>query len=471
MYALIDNATLTAVQRIQGDISTKSKDLIDVDIVAFENFLQAVLFYDDLISIDDYIPKCRDDRIASFPEVNFLKKSDFGLSEIEKTAQKEGSQLKPEIKGGEFANKDFRELFERLQTHIVCTWDICSSVYHLTLKSLSDNQEDFYKYGNITAAIFRELSDAKNAGARISSDVVLVDRFGKRIEKGYKVPGARWGGGISTGEASSAIKAFVASLVWLANRTIFYTLTAKYLRADTFLYPIRQDYQQNYLSRKCLYGINCTSNFVRKFASSLQKDLIDIQEAGLGGASLTPLPVFSAWFARETGDPSQIVKSVFSVRNNQEFVEARGKLREIRNFFDSGERVKVNKSVDKLKHDMSKLSDDIRVKYGLQTRQGIPCTKLIQVYNAFAATIQLPQLPECDFRLNLPSFICDLSKPKGFGAIYHNLSEDLSLIWALGEARDILGSRVITDDTSLVYNPKQEQPQFRQAHSKWKSPM
>ena len=58
-YALIDNSTLTAVQRIQGDVLTKSKDSIDADIVALENFVQAILFYDQIIAIDDYVPKCR----------------------------------------------------------------------------------------------------------------------------------------------------------------------------------------------------------------------------------------------------------------------------------------------------------------------------------------------------------------------------------------------------------------------------
>ena len=56
-YALIDNATLTAVQRIEGHILTKSKDSIDTDIVAFENYIQSILFYDRIVAVDDYIPE------------------------------------------------------------------------------------------------------------------------------------------------------------------------------------------------------------------------------------------------------------------------------------------------------------------------------------------------------------------------------------------------------------------------------
>ena len=48
-YALIDNATITAVQRILGEVETRSEDSIDGDIIALENLIQAILFYDLII--------------------------------------------------------------------------------------------------------------------------------------------------------------------------------------------------------------------------------------------------------------------------------------------------------------------------------------------------------------------------------------------------------------------------------------
>ncbi|MCX9458400.1 hypothetical protein IG604_21995, partial [Vibrio cholerae] len=145
-YALIDNSTLTAVQRLSGGVLTKSKDSTDTDIVALENYLQAILFYDRIVAVDDYIPAHRDSRIAAFPDIDFLSKSDFNLVEIEQQAKEKADSIRPEIRGGEFANDDFKKLIELLQTHIICTWDISSSVYHLNLKSLSDGGDDFQKY-------------------------------------------------------------------------------------------------------------------------------------------------------------------------------------------------------------------------------------------------------------------------------------------------------------------------------------
>lgn len=472
-YALVDNSTLTAVQRISGDVITKSRDSVDTDIVALENYLQAILFYDRIVAVDDYIPVHRESRISSFPNIDFLNKDEFNLSEIEQQAKDKADSLQPKIQGGSFVNEDFKKLIELLQTHITCTWDISLSVYHLNLKSLSDNPSEFDKYGNIAAAIFAELGDSAELGQRTSGNVELVDRFGQPIQKGYKVPGAKWGDGSgeSSGEASDAIKAFVASLVWLANRSIFYSLSAKYLNADTFLYPIRQAYQQTYMSQTCNYGFDYAKNIVEHFSTTASEDLVNIHNAGLVGATSTSLPMFSAWLARETGDPSMIIESAYNMRNNPEFVESREQLREIRRLFDEAEIASANKAVLKVVTDFNKSSNNLRVKYGLQTRQGVPVTKLIHVYNTYAAVNGLPKAPAYNFKIKPPEFLYNLRKPRGFNAVYRNLTHDLSTVWSMGEARDILGSKVVLDKSARVYAPKQEQPRYSHAHSQFKSPM
>ncbi|MNR53524.1 hypothetical protein D3C85_1735540 [compost metagenome] len=52
-YALIDNATLTAVQRATGEVPVQNSDTINGDLCAVENFLQGILFYNDLLCIDN----------------------------------------------------------------------------------------------------------------------------------------------------------------------------------------------------------------------------------------------------------------------------------------------------------------------------------------------------------------------------------------------------------------------------------
>lgn len=470
-YALIDNATLTAVQRISGAAKTKSKDSVDTDIVALENLVQAIIFYDRIIAVDDYISKYRNERISAFPQITFLNKSDFNLDQIEAEAAQKANDIRPKLRGGEFVNKEFKSLIELLNTHIVCTWDISSSVYHLTLKSLSNDDQEFEKYGNIAAAIFAELGDAGDSGNRTKGAVELLDCFGNPISKGYKVPGAKWGNGASSGEASGAIKAFVASLVWLANRTIFYSITSKYLQADTFLYPILQAYQQSYISQTCNYGLDYPKHIVDHFSTMLSGDIIDIQRGGLAAATSTSLPLFSAWLAKETGNPAHIINEAYRVRENSEFIEAREQLREVRRLFDESDIADTNKAVRKIIGDLNKSSNDMRIKYGIETRQGVPVTKLVHVYNTFAALNSLPKVPNYNFKVKVPDFLFNLKQPRGFRCVYRNLTHDLSTVWSLGEARDILGSRVIEDKEARAYSPKQEQPQYMHSHSQFKSPM
>lgn len=471
-YALIDNATLTAVQRLTGEATTKTNDSVDIDIIALENYIQATLFYDRLVTVDDYIEAYRDIRKSTFQEITFLDKASYGLTEIEEAAGQQAAGLRPKIQGGEFVNEEFKNLIELLQTHVICTWDINSSVYHLTLKSLSDDDVGFAKYGKLAAAIFSELTDATESGHRSRVDVELVDRYGQHITKGYKVPRAKWNnGGESTGEASGAIRAFVASLIWLANRSIFYCMAGKHLQADTFLFPIRQSYQQSYLSQTCNYGFDYARHIVNTFSESVRQDIFEIHHAGLAANTGIQLPLFSAWLAKETGDPTKIIKAAHQVRDAPEFVEARGQLREVRRLFDEVGLAQANKEVMKIMQDIQKSSTHIRVKYGIKTRQGIPTTKLVQVYNSCAALASLPPVPDLGLNIKLPEFFGDLHQPKGFRAAYRNLTHDISTVWSLGEARDILGSRVVEDQNAISYNPKQEQPRFRNAHSAFKSPM
>lgn len=89
-------------------------------------------------------------------------------------------------------------------------------------------------------------------------------------------------------------------------------------------------------------------------------------------------------------------------------------MREIKRLFDENELPQANKSVRALLTEVSKESDYIRTKYGLKTRQGVPVTKLVHVYNTVAAINSLPKLPTFNFKVKVPDFLYDLKNPRGF---------------------------------------------------------
>jgi len=173
-YALIDNATLTAVQRVMGQIIVKTPDTINGDLVALENLVQAILFYDDLVCIDNYKDQHKKEREDYFSFIKFLSPNDYHFEEFEKQAKKEASLIRPEIRAGEFSDPDFRELLELLKLNMVCTWDLRSSVYYLTMKMLGQpNTSEFAKYSEISSSIFNELSDVSSTFGRWSSNASL----------------------------------------------------------------------------------------------------------------------------------------------------------------------------------------------------------------------------------------------------------------------------------------------------------
>ena len=64
--ALIDNSTISSVQRVLGEIEVKSKGTIDGDIAAFESLITSILFYNEHVIIDDYKEKFSEQRKKTF---------------------------------------------------------------------------------------------------------------------------------------------------------------------------------------------------------------------------------------------------------------------------------------------------------------------------------------------------------------------------------------------------------------------
>ena len=469
--ALIDNATLTAVQRILGQASSQSRDSVDMDLIAFENFVQARLFYDDVSVIDDYVPSLRESRHRAFPQVTHIDSSALGLQQIAATADEIAAGIHPKIQGGNFANADFQALFELLQSHMVCTWDIGGSIYHLTLKVLADEgSQEFKKYGTVATAIFQELSDARNAGQWVKPNIELVDQYGQPITKDYRVPHARWGNG-ETGEPSRAIAPFVASLVWVANRAVFYTLAAAHMKADSFLYPIRQAYQQHYIAQRFHYHVDFPRRLVSQVSASLGHDVAEVQTAGAPGLAACDLPVFSAWLAQQCGDPVAALFALEEIRLQQPFVEARAQLNELHEAFLDQSLNQGNRKLERLTNAVQRVSASMREKYSVKTRQGIPLTRLITVYNTLGGMAGLAPLPKIDVKVPLPPFLRDMRREVGFCAVYRNVMNDLAVVASLGELHDVLSKRIEIDQKAVSYSPKAESPRYRKSHSPFKSPM
>lgn len=139
--------------------------------------------------------------------------------------------------------------------------------------------------------------------------------------------------------------------------------------------------------------------------------------------------------------------------------------------YNDGSIADANKKIAKMTANISKVSAAMREKYSIKTQQGVPLTRLVTVYNAFAILKGLPPLPKIDLSVKVPQFLRDMKREVGFSAVYRNIMNDLATFGALGQVRDVLGRRVEVEEKAIAYSPKPEDPRCRHAHSQFKSPM
>jgi len=79
---LIDNSTVTAVDRIMGNVPLNSYYQVDGNIAALESFIQAILFSDDVLCVDDYRSDLTLDRKNRYPFIHWISRQAFDLTFI-----------------------------------------------------------------------------------------------------------------------------------------------------------------------------------------------------------------------------------------------------------------------------------------------------------------------------------------------------------------------------------------------------
>lgn len=469
--ALIDNSTLSSVQRVLGNIPVRSKSIIDGDIVAFESFINAILFYNDYIVLDDYKEKYSQTRKEQFPFIRFIKPEEFNDKEILKKTHEISDSYQPKIEAGKFSDKLFSDMLEQLQMYIQCTWDISESIYYLNLKMLGyDDSEEKEKYRTLLGLIFSQLQENTNSSPKQPDKVILVDQYGDPITHDYKIPKAKCGDGTTRGLANN-LKTFIASLNWISFRTIFYTEFAEYLKADTFLHPIRQKFQTSYFDQRNQYGENYIAGILNLFSTYTKNCIQTVLQSSRNYNISFTTPHFLASFIDKTKEPNEIIPYALECRERKEFVEARELLGDINNNFNNGEFEKASINVEKIKKNLITTFNDIYRLYGITTSQGDLVSKTINSLNAITKPLPIPSIPES---INDSLFLTKLRSlfpKKSFSFIYKDLISELTNVSKLGGLHKLITKNVQVENGKPIYDPKFESPDFIAYHSGWKSPM
>ncbi|MBB6612656.1 hypothetical protein H7F15_16560 [Pontibacter sp. Tf4] len=471
-YALIDNSTLTGIQRLLGEIPVRNRAIVDNDIISLENYIQAILFYDDIICIDDYIEKYRENRTKFFPNIHFISKDLFAYNSFVKKAIEVTADIVLRINGGRITDKDFKDYFEKLEMTFQFTWDMSSSSYFLTQKMLLGNsalnQEQFSKLHSL-------LYNEKNEQFEVQETLInkspkLYDSKGNEIfidNTNGKILNSHVGEGLSP-----QLNALVSSLNWMSQRTAFYVLAANYLYADLFLQPIRQNFLQNIIRRTHpSYDLGVFGDFRTSINNLSQETLNNILSNSSNFGLSVETPLFAAFFAKKTQDSKSIISAALNEREKTYFHQARTKLRELNVLLDNNERSKFVRDINLLTTEINKTFKNIERKYGLGEKQGIGLSQLKFLYSSIPLLREFTIPEGLDIRIKELEFMKHLLPKKGFNAVYRNVIGDLLQFEKLGQYRDILINNVVYHKDATFWGVRTEDPKFARATSSWKKPM
>ena len=469
-YALLDNSTLTGVQRLLGQITIKNKAAIDMDILCLESVLEAILFYDVIAIVDDYKPQHRASREAQFPKFITLSPKNFPYNMALGHAKTLTESIVPRVEAGQFTDDDFRPFFDLLKMNVIFTWDMASSQYWLTQKMLEGvGGIDIEKYSVLSSAIRFELTDKGRSKSEkeVSDRVILADGKRKRIEtKGFDlVNKSKENAGIT----SSAANMF-AGLNWLAFRTVFYTVAASNLGVDLFLHPIRQSFQVNFLSKLNQQDSSMFKPLIDALNESANSTINQILAVSQPFVTQKSIPLFATWFAQKIGDPTKYIEAAYELRETQPFLEARQRLIELESLIKS-DNAKFVIEANRLVREIERTLDTIASKYYVNTKQGISSSNLIMLWNLSTLATKLPILPEFDIKIPQLEPLKHFLPQKGFKTVYRTLISDLTQVSRLGNLHEKITSRVVLDDEAHYVFEKTENVKFKNHASSWKLPM
>lgn len=443
-YAFVDNATLQSFRRLEGITPVRNRHILKGDILALENFLEAILFYDGILYIEDPEFRSSGVRRNAYEYLSSVILDKDVIYELSDRTNELVDDLIPCIEGGVFTDEHSVDFFRLLHMDVRFFWEKKSGVFHLTPKIIQSGAAQPAQMLQSLAMFYGEQFDSSYRTLINKRRPMLYDSEGQIINSLYTV--ADRSGKDCKCKFSPQTEAFFNSFNYLSYRTVFYTLLAQQLRADTVLHPVRSLWQQQLF--KHIYANGKYENlswgedavFGRQHAiRSIREPLILKHE----------LPMFCLWIAERMGS-SGYLTTVYELRQTDEFIAARQYLSELRSIYKAGEEgfVQVANSV---LEELDETMAIIRRKYQPQTKTGVPSSSRVNLSNLWIAEEGFPLNLQFDYNFHPPEYPArDLYWEDRFGAVVRPVGENLPKLEHLGEYYDLLTANVnFYDETHL----------------------
>lgn len=421
---LVDNATLSGVERLMGESQIINLNNIDNDILCLEKLITAVLFSDSLIGVDDYKDQYRSARLKKFDYIKFQSIEAGVYDDLTRGAAEFARGMAFSFEGSKPAG-DVVSFFESLRIHPQLRWDVFVSSEYLTLSLLVNDTREV-RYESAIDSMFRAENTDSSAVASEQgfSPAVSIDQSPDITDIKALVQAFASGNTNYSGPGhKTLLDRFIFGYGWAAERSHFYNAIAAMNEADAYLSPLRDAFCESCCRIEAQSQIN---SLLEGLKSKTQNTIARIVEPSGRARFAIKMPFFSSYFISKTDNPRQCIELALKTRNDSDFRECRIILQNLMHLSTQDKYKEVNSILELLEGSCTSLMK----KYAVSTEGGLQASLSLGIAGpSIGASVKLNQL-----------FRAYRNKP--FARVFRNIAQDMLNVERLGSLHDKLCSSI-----------------------------
>lgn len=421
---LIDNATLSGVERLIGESKIINLSNIENDILCFEKLVTSILFSDKIVGVDDYKEHYRSERLKKFSFVDFLKLPPETYSNISEDAAAFAKSMVFSFDGSKPAG-DVLAFFESLRIDPQLRWDVFVSSEYLTMSLLVTDIRNS-KYETAIDSIFRnESTDAKFVDNDMDprSIVSVKDHPSISDIKGLVHSLSSGNPNYKGPSGKSILQRCVFGYGWAAERSYFYNAVAALSGADAFLAPLRDAFCESCCR---LESRSQANSLLDKLKSKSQDTVAKIVDTSGRARFAIKLPFFTTYLISNSENPRQCIDLALKLREERQFRDCRVILDNLSHLSTQERYVEVNSILKLLEQSCNSLMKS----YAVSTSNGPQVSLSLGITG-----------PSISMGLKLERLFAPY-RNKPFSRLFRNISQDMLNIEHMGGLHNKLLSSI-----------------------------
>lgn len=439
--AIIDNATLSGVERLLGVSQIKNLNYIDNDIACFEKLITAILFSDKIIGVDDYKDEYRSSRLKRFEFIDFKNIEGEKYREISGAAAEFAHSMTFSLKNAKPAG-DVVAFFESLRVDPQLRWNVFVSSEYLTLTYLISDKGG-KSHERAVDTIFRsEETDAKlvASGTEYQPKLAISDRSDIQDIKDLVRAFADSNPQFVSEDGKSALSRAFFGFGWAAERSHFYNSVAYMEGANAYLAPLRDAFCESCCR---LDYPSQTVGLLASLRDNAQQALASILTPSGQAQFAMRLPFFTSYLISQVENPQQCIELARELSMRKEFTECRTIIHNLSHLSARDKTTEINSILKYLEQSCAKLTQ----KYGVSTGNGLQFSVSLGLTGpSIAAGGKLSQL-----------FKPYRNRP--FARVFRNIAQEMLNVERMGILHDKICSSVRQHKDAL-YSDVSTTPKF-----------